>query len=297
MSTLDEPIPAGGAARTAWLNEAALAIDGLEGHLGGGEQVKPTKEGDQVRDFGRDIAEPKRPQLEAVHADAIDRSRDNSPVATVHMLERFRFYWMTLPVKLYARAGWGFNRLEARAVFDVGPTDGAGATSFFILPDPQFMTFFEGHEQVTLGIDGQLKARAALPPLALGQPGGPEVEFDAGGAVRAEVKTNYVLGPFTYRLTAAKIRHWGHGFNEAQWRLDGASYLDEGDPGLRVMLRVPADATRLDVRVAIEARRYFAMLEARLQEKIKALPEMVANFFRDGTPISAAETFDLSADL
>src|SRR5215218_1218346 len=111
MSTLDEPVRASGAERTAWLNEAALAIDGLDGHLGEGDEVKPTAEGDRVRDFGFDVAEPKRPLLEAVHAEAVDRSRDNSPVETEQMLERFRFYWMTLPVKLYARAGWGFNRL------------------------------------------------------------------------------------------------------------------------------------------------------------------------------------------
>src|SRR4051794_31945084 len=101
MSTVNEPIPASGAARAAWLNEVALAIDGLEGHLGEGEEIKPTETGDQVRDFAEDVAEPKRPHLEAVPADAVDRSRDNSPVATEQMLERFRFYWMTLPVKLY----------------------------------------------------------------------------------------------------------------------------------------------------------------------------------------------------
>jgi hypothetical protein len=63
------------------------------------------------------------------------------------------------------------------------------------------------------------------------------------------------------------------------------------------MLRVPKDTQMLEVRVALEARRYFAMMEARFQEKVRLLPRAIANFFRDGTPIGAVETFDLSGEL
>jgi hypothetical protein len=298
MDDLDfsEPLQTSGPARDRMVEAAADAIDRLSMHLGPGEVVRPTAQGDHAREFISDEAEPMRPILYRVAPEDLDRTRSDASVTAAELARDTRFYWVMLPVKLWTRAGWGFNRLQAKAAFETGD-DRLGATTFYLLPDPEFMTFFTGTEKIQLGIDAGLKARANAPPIAVGAPGGMEVAFDAGGAVEARVTGDYVLGPFEYKLTAARVRNSGPGYNEARWRLDGAKYLDEGDPGLRVMLRVPVAATRLDVRVAIEARRYFAAMEASFQEKVMALPAALANFFRNGTPIGAVGSWDLSADL
>src|SRR4051812_28327232 len=106
MQQLNGALPADAGERRALLAEAADALDALEVEMGPGGDVEPTGAGNLAREFASDIAEPKRPLLELVPAEAVDRSRDDHPVATESMLERFRFYWMTLPVKLYASAGW-----------------------------------------------------------------------------------------------------------------------------------------------------------------------------------------------
>ena len=286
--------------RDELIDRAADAIDSLGMHLGPGERPEPSREGDFAREFKFDEAEPTRPLIQAIAAESLDRNRDDVPVETSELFRGARFYWITLPVKLYTRVGWAFNRLQAKATFDSGDSGdsgGPGPTAFFILPDPQFVTYFEGKQTLRLGINGRLKARAGLPQITVGQPGGPEIDFDAGGAVEAEASVEYVLGPNEYRLTAAKVKHWGHGQPVARWRLDGARYLDEADPGLRVMLRVPDGTTALRVRVAIEARRYFSAMEATFQEKVKAIPEIFATFFRNGAPIGGTGSWDLTADL
>ena len=200
-------------------------------------------------------------------------------------------------MRLYARAGWGFNQLEVRATFDTGPTKGAGVTALYLLPDPVFRDYFKGRETLQVGIDSRLKARMVYRRIAAGQPGGLEIEFDAGGGVEVKGKSSYVFGPFDYRLTAGKVKTWGAGDNDARWRLDGAKYLNEGDPGLRVMLRVPNDARELNVRVSIMARRYFAMMEASFQDKVLKLGEAFATFLMKGAPIGGVDEFDLTKDM
>ena len=297
-SEFDEYLEIDGVKRAQLIADAADAIDGLPILMGPGGTVEPTEQGDIARQFNFDEAEPKRPLLTPITAAHLDRVRDDVPVDVDELFRTARFYWVELPMKLYTRVGWGYNRLQVHVTFDGGDVgDRAGPTAFSILPDPEFVTYFEGKERVSLGINGRLKGRAELPPVAVGDPSGVGLEFDAGGAIEARVETKYVLGPFDYRLTAAKVKHWGHGHDEARWRLDGARYVDESDPGLRVMLRVPNHVTQLDVRVAVQARRYFATLEANFQEKIRSIPEVVANFFSNGAPIANAATFTVTADL
>jgi hypothetical protein len=285
-----------GTERDFVIERAAAALDALDAHMGDGEEARPTVQGDYARDFKGDEATAKFPQIHRIDPEQLDRSRDDIPSQTAQLFNGARFYWITFPVRLYAPIGWGFNRLQARAQFASG---GAvpGAVTFYLLPDPEFQTYFEGKEKVELGIDARLKALAGLPPFSAGAPGGPQVEFDGSGAAQVKVHTRYVFGPFEYRLTAAKVKHWGAGDDDARWLLNGARYLDEGDPGLRVMLRVPDDVEELTVRVSLEARRYFAALEASFQEKVKLLPAALANFFRNGTPIGSVAEFDLTPHL
>ena len=106
-----------------------------------------------------------------------------------------------------------------------------------------------------------------------------------------------MIGPFGYRVTAPKVKHSSVGLDHAFWRLDGAEYVDERDPGLRVILRLPKDADKLEVTATIQAQRYFRGLSARLQEAVKSLPAAIGNFFTGGTPIGDSKSWDLSEEL
>src|SRR5207344_1170903 len=103
-----------------------------------GQTQGSTEVGDFARAFATDLAEVQRPQIYRLDAALLDRDRADVPVETNELVRQFRFYWLSLPVSLWARPGWGFNRLEAKAEFEA---DG-GATTFDLLPDQEFATRF-----------------------------------------------------------------------------------------------------------------------------------------------------------
>ena len=282
-----------GGQRGELLQEAASALDMLSGQLGPGGKREPSEEWDFVRAFAGDHAEVHRPQVFRLDAERLDPERHDVPVEAAELMRKSKFYWLSLPVLLWSRPGWGFNRLEAKAEF---ATDG-DASTFDLLPDQEFATRFQANAKVDLGVDAGMKFSATVPTLAVGLPG--VAGGAAGASVDADVtvKTGFVLGPFGYRVTAPRVKHSSAGPDHAFWRLDGAQYVNERDPGLRVILRVPKDAGKLEVTTTIQARRYFNMLSARLQEAVKSLPEAIGNFFTGGTPIGHSKSWDLSGEM
>ena len=288
-----EPIPAQGGDRAELLQEAAAALDLLGGQLGPGGNRAPSDEWDFVRAFAEDRAEVQRPQIFRLDAKLLDRERDDVPVEVGELIRDSKFYWLSLPISLWSRPAWGFNRLEAKAEF----TTAGHASTFDLLPDEEFATRFQANAAVELGVDAGLKFSATVPTVAVGLPGVAGGEAGAKAGADLDVKTGFVIGPFGYRMTAPKVKHSSVGLDHAFWRLDGAEYVDERDPGLRVILRVPKDADKLEVTATIQARRYFRVQSARLQEAVTSLPAAVANFFKGGTPIGDSQSWDLSEEM
>jgi len=89
------------------------------------------------------------------------------PVGVDELLRKSKFYWLALPVSLWSRPGWGFNRLEAKAEL---AADGDVAT-FDLLPDQEFVTRFQANVQVDIGVDAGMKFSATMPAVAVGLPG------------------------------------------------------------------------------------------------------------------------------
>lgn len=289
----DEGLPFDATERSDFLADAAGALDRLGMHYGEGGQQGTTDIGDFAREFANDVAEVQKPQIYRLDAALLDRDRSDVPVEAGELVRAHRFYWLSLPVSLWARPGWGFNRLEAKAQFDAE----GGATTFDLLPDQAFATRFSLNASLDLGVDAGMRFSAQAPVLAVGMPGVAGASADAKAQASAEAKTKLVVGPFDYKLTAARVRHSPPGLDHAFWRLDSAEYVDERDPGLRVVVRIPKETESMKVTVTIQARRYFAVMNARFQEAVSSLPAAIANFFKGGTPLGASGTWDLSQEM
>lgn len=289
----DEGLPFDAGERGDFLADAATALDRLGMHYGPGQSEGTSEVGDFAREFATDLAEVQKPQIYRLDAALLDRDRSDVPVETTELIRQHRFYWLSLPVSLWARPGWGFNRLEAKAEFEA---DG-GATTFDLLPDQEFATRFSMNASLDLGIDAGLRFTAEAPLLAAGVPGVAGASAGANAAASAGAKANLVVGPFDYRVTAARVKHSPVGLDHAFWRLDSAEYVDERDPGLRVVLRIPKSAESVKVTVTIQARRYFPVMNARFQEAVRNLPDAIANFFKGGTPLGDRRTWDLSQEM
>ena len=287
----DEGLPFDGGQRGDFLAEAAVALDRLGMQYGPGQAHGTTDVGDFARAFATDVADVQKPQIYRLDARLLDRNRSDVPVESSELVRQFRFYWLSLPVSLWARPGWGFNRLEAKAQFEAE----GGATTFDLLPDQEFTTRFSLNASIDLGVDAGMRFSAEAPVLAVGVPGVASASAEAKADADANAKL--VVGPFDYRVTAAKVKHSAVGLDHAFWRLDGAEYVDERDPGLRVVVRIPKATESMSVTVTIQARRYFSIMNARFQEAVRSLPNAIANFFTGGTPLGARGTWDLSQEM
>jgi hypothetical protein len=289
----DEGLPFDARQRGDFLAEAAVALDRLGMQYGPGQTQGTTDVGEFARAFATDVAQVQKPQMYRLDAALLDRNRLGVPVEASELVRHFRFYWLSLPVSLWARPGWGFNRLEAKAEFEAE----GGATTFDLLPDQEFAKRFSLNASLNLGVDAGMRFSAEAPVLAVGVPGVAGASAGAKAEANADAKANLVVGPFDYRVTAAKVKRSAVGLDHAFWRLDSAEYVDERDPGLRAVVRIPKETESMSVTVTIQARRYFSVMNARFQEAVRSLPDAIANFFKGGTPLGDRGTWDLSQEM
>jgi hypothetical protein len=73
--------------------------------------------------------------------------------------------------------------------------------------------------------------------------------------------------------------------------------VDERDPGLRVVLKVPREAQQLHVIAAMRARRNWNTFDSDLQGVFLSLKEIFKSFFSRGAPIADERSWDLSGAL
>lgn len=269
------------AERAHLLADAAARLDRRASMLAPGQEPSETEQGRLVRMFAEDKAEVGRPEILSLAPVALD------PPPDPH-------YWLAFPVSLWTRASRGFNRIEFKVSFNADEEDDSRRPATVdALPDHELVTRFEATAELSLAVGADFKFRAGLPEVPLGLPA--TVAADADAEVAAHAKL--VLTPKKYAIRAARVTRSGLGLNYVFWRLERDAFAEENDPGLRVILRVPVEAQRLDVSVEMVARRYASMFGAGLREGIRDLPAAMRDFFTRGTPILATGEWDLSAVL
>jgi hypothetical protein len=146
--------------------------------------------------------------------------------------------------------------------------------------------------QVSAGVSTDLKLAVGLPEELAALTGVP-VHGSAGAEGKANV--NLLLGPFEWSLRAPQVAHNAAGHDHVRWRLDGGEFVEEQDPGLRVVLRVPHGVDTMKIEGYLEARRYYRLLQSRLKQAIRDLPAKIRAFFDDeGTKIRHHGEWDLT---
>lgn len=198
-----------------------------------------------------------------------------------------RVYCVVFPILLVTRPHRAFNRLEVAASFSSDEFSAESPTVLDILPSGELSSRFPAGRTFSVAVATDNRYVAGAADLAARQGSSLTVASDSGG------DTGIVLGPWPYRLAAARIQHSGVGLDRVFWRVDGARFQQEDDPGLRVLLQVPAASTRVRVVVRAVATRYFSLMDARQQDAVRRLPTALRSFFSRGTPIAAESEWDL----
>jgi hypothetical protein len=277
--------------RSALLLEAAERLDRLAGHLGETDG-EPDPYGQLLRDLIADTAEfAASPDLRPLPA----VSPSQATASSFRLQDRFSFWWLRIPLLLFPRRNWAFNRLEVRVEFspqeqraDLRPK------VFDILPNRRFDTVMRAGARVLLsvGADGHFSVETPeimtpLPPVGM-------VSAGAGAQAQASVGAQAGFGPIQFRAVAARVDHSAEGLDKVFWRLDGAEFFQENQPELIVVLQVPREVDTATVVGVLQAYRRFNLFPAGLQAAIRQLPEALRVFFAQGAPLEARAIYDLT---
>jgi len=96
----------------------------------------------------------------------------------------------------------------------------------------------------------------------------------------------------------AKVETSPPGLDWVHWRLSDARLFQENAPELVLIAQVPRGATGLRMSCTMQARRYFRLFSAEIQDAVANLPGAIQAFFVGGLPTTPDEkSFDLSAAL
>ncbi len=284
--------------RAELLLSAATLLDRRGVTLGPGEELGQSPEGDIVRLFAEDRAELGRPIMHPLDLPDANVARRGTPVARADLTRGFRYYWLEFPTSLWTRAGRAFNRLQIAVTFNESDDEARRPIAFDALPDQEFATRFQAESQVLLGVDAAFKFSAEPPPLPIPIDGA-LLGLSAHARAEAGIETSnkLIFGPIRCALRTPVITRTATGMSHVRWRLDESSFEQENDPGLRVILRVPTALDHLQIGAAMEATRYFNLLDAGLRRAVRDLPKAIASFFSDGTPLVTSASWNMSADL
>ena len=281
--------------RKAMLFDAAHRLDALHGHMGSGEKLSETLEGNIVRSLAEDEGTFARtPVVRRITSEEYLGRNLPVPFDVADMLQNYRHYLLEFPFELDPAAGWAFNSLEVRVDFNKDdPAANELPRVFQIFPDPKFQELFKVDAELEVGVkaNGEFAAKLAPTDVQVGQGAfkiGADLVADAGA------RTGFVIGPWSYSVRRAVINHRGIGREWARWEI-GNTMLHKGDdPRLMLIVQVPKDTQHLKVRGQLLAKRRFSLANYRLIEALKNLPDTFHRWFEGGTPFHSTKEWDVT---
>lgn len=226
--------------RSELLSSAANELDDYGGHLAPGDQ-RTTAAADWALEFDNDQAALAEPQVLKLD---LSKLSNDAPVRKSELLKRWHFYWVSFPLSLWTRPGRGFNRLEFKAAFNEADDEQTRPRTHDALPTQQFAELAKAHGSLKVGVGGHLNFAVEPPSVDLNAAGIP-VTAQAGAHADAALDMGMVLGPFEYSIRVPRVQRSNLELDTVRWRLEGSRMVQENEPGLRVVLRVPNDTAHL----------------------------------------------------
>ena len=285
--------------RRALLLEAANRLDALHSFLGD-EKSSPseTPEAALLRSLTEDKAEfGDAPAIFPVRDDYFISQNLEVPYNFKQWGQKYNFYWLDVPLNLFPRSNWAFNKLEVAIEFNSHtPKDGSRPKSYQILPDRKFQTLAKLHGHFEVHLDGNFEFSAKTPDMA-GTIGMAAARLNAGIDSKVAAGTGLAIPPYVYSFKVARIEHTPPGIEEVRWRLNGAEFFQENIPRLTVIFQIPKKTRELKITAAMQAYRRFNFASAGLREGIKELSPSMRRFFKGGMPVAATTSWYLTPIL
>lgn len=287
--------------RERLLFDAATRIDALAGHLGD----EPSGVGDGRSDYGellRGLAEDTAefgayPTVYPIPVLDLPNADRTSVAWKASLEDGFTFWWMRIPLMLFPRKNWAFNRLEVRVEFNPRePDPQLRPKAFDILPNRRFDTVMKVGTEVSVGLGADAHFSLNTGNVAFNI-GGVSASAGAGVGAKGSIGGELSFAPMPYRAVAARVNHTDEGLERVFWRLDGGEFFRDSPPQLVVILQVPRGCLNPEMLGVMQAYRRFNLFPAGLQAAIRQLPEALRVFFSQGAPTRATVRYALTPTI
>ncbi len=204
-------------------------------------------------------------------------------------MKKYEFALVHVPITLVPVKGWGFTSLDCIVEFNPGCPEERCPTAYQIFTKEEWQEKIAASIHLTMGLDENFnfKVAAAVPPAV-----------QAGIGAEASAGARLALGPFNYSVRMPKILTRGCGNVKVRWSMEGEEYVQQEEPALAIVLKIPRGVRPVKVTGVMAVRCHFHLLSADIQYLIAYLRERNKNFFSQGTPIaSQTAVWDLSSQL
>jgi hypothetical protein len=281
-----------GPGRSAVINEGAAALDELGVKLGTGPDAL-TELAEIALELDQDEAELSLPDVLPLD---LSKLPNDAPVRQNDLLAQWRFYWVSFPVHLWAKRGRGFNRIEFKVTFNGDEPEASRPRAHDAVPNPLYSQLAHAGGQFKLGVGAGLKFGVKTPSVDLSAAGIP-AEAEAHVHSDIALDTEAVIGPFDYAIRVPTIQRSNLDLDKVIWRLEGARMVQEKDPGLRVVLKVPIGTEVLRMSAVLRAERFVNTFDGSFLEALKNIGDKFRMFVNRGAAIGDKQSWDLTNRL
>lgn len=284
--------------RQAYLEELAYVARYYKTSLGSGEQEE--KRNVQLQtieeiaaNFKQEVVEFAFRQVVPLEETLFNKLNLETPPYIDYLLQRFNFFKVDFPITL--RSHWGFTRLKCSVEFNPDDRQAERPVAFQIFPDQEWQEVFHAWQSLAIGLDANLEFKLAPQLLETLSELQPSLKTTLEPKIAS--KTGLIVGPFDYYIRRPKIKTTGRDYYKVWWDLEGKDQITQTEPRLGVVLKVPKNTTRVDVKGELLAIRPFTSFTI-LHDLWDLISTPAQNYFKSGAPVPAKKTFeDITAGI
>ena len=227
MDDLDFGIATPAADQKELLKQAISEINALPAHLSDGNVDVQTKQAQLLEKIMNDaVLLPDLPVMHKITDDSFIKEQYQLPIDISQHLKNNHFYWLQIPVGVYAKEKWRYNRIEVGISMSTVAGDDI-PRAFRILPDKEFQKLFELTAEGQVGLDANFNFSGKTAQYNFEYKGN-ELQMDAGASAHADLKTKMIYGPLSFKIRKTVIDQAGKNMHTVKWVLNDTQKIEDG---------------------------------------------------------------------
>ena len=280
--------------RNYLLEVAANEISQLPQHLGDGGKEKKSASADMLKAIMDDaIILPPLPIIYKISDEAFLAKGFELPVDIKQIIATHNFYWLQVPVGVFPKENWAYNRIEVGIVMEPQPNEDI-PRAFRILPDKEFQDLVQLDTGGQVGLDANFNFAGKTQDFHFDYKGN-KLDISAGAQAEASFKSKLVFGPLSFKIRRVKLDYQGKNTQIVKWVLNDTNHIQDGFD-LVVILQLPKSYTSLNVYAEVRARKSLHDFPS-LLDLMKYMTEKARLILKTGCPTRDTKEWDLASYL